>query len=335
MNNVDQLNDVLKGYKVKSTCVDYEKINHFNIFQLRLNPGCKLRSLEDLSTEIQLGMKLSSKPLFMLSPDTGMIKMISADPPATINAKDLIDSTDLDKLEIVLGIDSEGNKLVVDMEKMPHLLVAGTTGSGKSVFLHTLISNFLLKSRTEGVKLYLFDPKFVEFENYKKYEGLMFMEVKNKYEEVISSFELIKDIMDKRFKFISKHKCGSISEFNKKYKDKLPRIICVVDELADFMLQDRDKSFEQLICAIAAKSRAAGIHLVLATQRPSVDVITGLIKANFPVRVCFKVSSHIDSRVVLDYKGAEDLLPRGDGILSGYHNKIVRFQSAYANASMI
>jgi S-DNA-T family DNA segregation ATPase FtsK/SpoIIIE len=163
----------------------------------------------------------------------------------------------------------------------------------------------------------------------------MFLEVKNKYEEVISSFEMINNIMDKRFEFISKHKCGSIGEFNKRYKDKLPRIVCIVDELADFMLQDKDKSFEALICSIAAKSRAAGIHLILATQRPSVDVITGLIKANFSTRVCFKVSSYVDSRVVLDYKGAENLLSRGDGILSGYYDKVVRFQSAYADASMV
>jgi len=333
MENVTLLNEVLSGYKVKADCVGYDRSNHFNIFQLKLKPGCKLRSLENLVDEIQLGMKLQGKPLFLMSPNDGTVKMISADEADKIDSIDLIGDRSFENLEAVIGIDAEGKELVVDLVKMPHLIVAGATGSGKSVFLHTLIANYLSLNRDTAIKLYLFDPKFVEFDVYKKYKGPRFITVRNKYKDIKYYFKLLHSIMEKRLLVLSSIGCKSISAYNKKYPDnKMPRIVCIVDELADLMSQDdKEKDFEKLVCTIAAKSRAAGIHLVLATQRPSTDVITGLIKANFPTRISFRVSSNVDSRVVLDYKGAENLMPKGDGILSGYGSRPVRFQAAFTN----
>ncbi len=330
------LNDVFKGYKIKAECIDFKKANHFNIFHIKLHPGCRVRTLENLTAEIQLGMRLSGKPIFMLSPSTGMLKMIVADKAPIIDIRDLINGHVFSELEVYLGVDSEGNILDVDLEKMPHLIVAGATGSGKSVFLHTLIANFILGNRKECIKLHLFDPKLVEFEQYKMYRGHVFIDVKNRYDEIILSFERIAQLMEHRFMFLSENGYKSVADYNNANNLSIPRIICIVDELADLMLQDKkNKVFERLICSIAAKSRAAGIHLILSTQRPSVDVLTGLIKANFPTRVCFKVSSYIDSRVVLDYKGAENLMSKGDGILSGYNDKPVRFQSAFTDPTRI
>jgi len=329
---VKALNELFVGYKIKAECVGYEEITHFVVYHIKLKPGCKVRALELIGTEIQLGMQLLSVPIFTPAPELGIVKMVSTRKFETIQVETIIDQNDK-KFNAYVGIDSDGKPVILDFNKAPHLLVAGATGSGKSVFLHAIIANLIKREANERIDLYLIDPKMVEFEAYKGVKTKGHLSISNTYVDAIKKLYTIHSIMDKRFKLLSKLNCKSVTEYNSKNKGRFSRIVCVIDELADLMLRDvkNGSKMERLICSIAAKARAAGIHLILATQRPSIDVVTGLIKANFPIRVCFRVSSNTDSRVVLDYKGAENLNGRGDGILSGYSNKQIRFQSVFSD----
>jgi len=336
MEQVEQLNEIFTGYKIKAECVDYEEANNFSVYHIKLKPGCKVKTLENISTEIQLGLKLLASPTFTPAPELGLIKMISTRKSETLYVEDIINPSDA-RFNAYVGVDSSGSPVILDFNKAPHLLVAGTTGSGKSVFLHTIIANFMRRDYPNKIDLDLIDPKMVEFEAYK---GIRFdghMSITNTYEGALKKLYTIHNIMDKRFMLLSKLNCKSVDECNLRKKGRFTRKICVIDELADLMLRDAKNGsrMETLICSIAAKARAAGIHLILSTQRPSVDVVTGLIKANFSVRVCFRVSSSTDSRVVIDQNGAEKLNGKGDGILVGYSQKPIRFQSAFGDPSRL
>jgi len=331
---ISELNEIFVGYKIKAECVSYEEVNHFSVYYIKLKPGCKIKTLENNSAEIQLHLQLSSTPIFTLAPELGLVKMISTRKFETIKVDAIIDYNDKN-FNAYVGVDSEGEIVILNLNKVPHLLVAGATNSGKSVFLHTIIANLITRDMNEKVDLFLIDPKTVEFEAYKKMKCSGHLTVNNSYEQALKKLFTIHNIMNKRFALLSKLNCKSVVECNAKKCGKFTRIVCIIDELADLMLRDKSakngSKMEMLICSIAAKARAAGIHLILATQRPSVNVVTGLIKANFPTRVCFRVSSNTDSRVVLDYKGAENLNGKGDGILSGYSQKPIRFQSVFSD----
>lgn len=329
MDMINYANQVFEDYKIKVRCANFSKINHFNIYELSLLPGCKIKTVESISSELQLRLNFKYKPTFII--DDGKFKMIFTNNPSKIQLEDLIRrKSKFSPLEIVMGIDYNGDVVTTDIAKMPHLLVAGTTGSGKSVFLHVLINNFIKTYR--DIDLYLFDPKYVEFESYKNNtNNYLYICVQNTYQETINKLKFIAEMMENRFEVLAKRGYRNVQDYNANNKDKYKYILCIIDEFADLASDKNDKKiFESLICSIAAKSRAAGIHLVIATQRPSIDVVTGLIKANFPTRVCFKVSTSVDSRVVLDQCGAENLMPGGDGIVI-YNSRITRFQAAYIN----
>jgi S-DNA-T family DNA segregation ATPase FtsK/SpoIIIE len=236
-------------------------------------------------------------------------------------------------LAMTLGMDIGGNPVVVDLAKMPHLLVAGTTGSGKSVGLNAMILSLLYKSEPDKVRLILVDPKMLELSIYEGIPHLLAPVVVDMKHAANALFWCVGE-MDKRYKLMSALGVRNIAGLNHRIKDAekaggklsnpfsltpeapeqlvpMPNIVVVIDELADLMMV-AGKKVEQLIARLAQKARAAGIHLILATQRPSVDVITGLIKANIPTRMSFQVSSKIDSRTILDQMGAEALLGQGD-----------------------
>ena len=248
---------------------------------------------------------------------------------------------------IALGKDISGKPMVADLGKMPHVLIAGTTGSGKSVAINALILSFLYKAKANEVKLIMIDPKMLELSVYQDIPHLLTPVVTDMREAGHALNWSVKE-MDRRYRLMSEFGVRNIAGFNEKVKDgiasgkplrnpfstnpdnpdivdELPLIIIVIDELADLMMVVGKKA-EELIARIAQKARAAGIHLVLATQRPSVDVITGLIKANVPVRVAFQVSSRVDSRTILDQMGAETLLGQGDMLYlppgTGYPSRI-------------
>ncbi len=328
MSNIEKLNETFVGYKIKASCTAYEETNNYGLFSITMNPGCKLSKLESISSEIQICLGLHSLPTFIPYPDLGIVKMIVAIKSDSISLESLLEKHQgLKNLEVIFGVDHTGNTLIVDMQDLPHMIVAGTTGSGKSCFLSNIILNFV-KTNRKNVDLLLFDPKLVEFKTkYANYPG--FISVDYTYENTINRFKQVKLIMEKRFALLAKQGVRNINEYNATSNSKMNYIVCIVDELADLMLKDKKtKEFESLICEIAAKSRAAGICLIVSTQRPSINVISGTIKANFQSRVSFKVSSAVDSRVVLDKNGAENLLSRGDAIFVG-SNILTRFKSPF------
>ena len=215
------------------------------------------------------------------------------------------------KLTVALGKDIAGNAIIADLAKMPHMLVAGATGSGKSVCINTLITSILFKATPDEVKFVLIDPKMVELSNYNGIPHLM-APVVTDAKKAASALNWAVQEMERRYNIFATAGVRDIGRYNQTIDtNKLPFVVVIIDELADLMMV-APVDVEDAICRLAQKARAAGIHLVLATQRPSVDVITGIIKANVPSRISFAVSSQIDSRTILDMSGAEKLLGKGD-----------------------
>jgi S-DNA-T family DNA segregation ATPase FtsK/SpoIIIE len=218
-------------------------------------------------------------------------------------------------LPIALGRDIMGRSLVADLARMPHLLIAGATGSGKSVCLNTIICSLLCHKSPSELKLIMVDPKMVELIGYNDIPHLV-VPVVTDYERVVALLRWAVSEMERRYKILSENRMRHLDAYNQSAHQKgeatLPYVLVIIDELADLMMVGDSDEIEQLICRLAQKARAIGIHLILATQRPSVNVVTGLIKANFPARLAFAVTSQIDSRVILDTKGAESLLGQGD-----------------------
>ena len=227
------------------------------------------------------------------------------------------------KTVVPIGQDADGNNVYADIAKMPHMLVAGTTGSGKSVFLNGLITSLLMKNTPDDIQLFLIDPKMVEFS---KFQKLRYCHCVYEPMEAVRLLDKLCKEMDDRYAFLSQHSCKDIDTFNAKHPiNKMPRLILVVDELADMMKSDYGKQVEKNLVRIAQKARAAGIHMILATQRPTKDVVTGLIKANIPCRVAMSVPSKVDSLVMIDRTGAENLMGNGDMLfLDGKNNKEVK-----------
>lgn len=256
-----------------------------------------------------------------------------------ITMSSLVDSM-LDKqIPIPIGVKPNGKAMSIDLADAPHLLVAGSTGTGKSVFINSLISSILALRDPDQVQFVMIDPKLVEFQ---RYRGLphMLMDLLVDVDEAVEALNVLVRFMDDRFSVLARAGFPDISSYNSDLdsrdspEPRLNRIVIVIDEFADLIMQN--KHVEQPVVRIAQKARAAGLHLVIGTQRPVVKVVTGLIKANVPTRVCFRVPSAVDSRVVLDEKGAEklggpgDLLVKGNGIFSA-----VRAQAPYIDASTV
>ena len=257
-----------------------------------------------------------------------------------VHLRDLLETQEFiqakSKLTIALGKDIAGNPVIGDMGKMHHLLIAGATGSGKSVCLNTLIASILFKATPDEVKLLMIDPKMVELATYNGIPHLVTPVVTDPRKAATSLRWAAKE-MERRYEMFAAAGVRDITRYNKLIKTKepdgnslpLPFVIVIIDELADLMIV-APADVEDAICRLAQMARAAGIHLVVATQRPSVDVITGLIKANIPSRISFAVSSQIDSRTILDMSGAEKLLGKGDMLFFPVGaSKPVRVQGAY------
>lgn len=311
-------------------------------FELDLAPGVKASKISNLSTDLARSLLAESVRVVEVIPGKAYVGLeLPNKYRETVFMRDVLDChafRDNDShLSMVLGQDIAGEPVVVDLGKMPHLLVAGTTGSGKSVGVNVMITSLLYKSGPDDVRFIMIDPKMLELS---VYEGIphLLCEVVTDMKEAANSLRWCVGEMERRYKLMSALGVRNLKGYNAKIKqakaqgapildplwkssdsmepeapalDKLPSIVVVVDEFADMMMIV-GKKVEELIARIAQKARAAGIHLILATQRPSVDVITGLIKANIPTRMAFQVSSRIDSRTILDQQGAETLLGMGD-----------------------
>jgi S-DNA-T family DNA segregation ATPase FtsK/SpoIIIE len=246
--------------------------------------------------------------------------------PATVYFKSVVNSPEFAESEsmltLAIGKTTSGEIATLDLGKMPHLLIAGTTGSGKSVCINTIICSILYHASPDEVKFVMIDPKKVEMTLYKKLEGYHLLKMADIDEPIVTSVDnailslrALEKEMDRRYNVLAEAVVRNISEYNDKMKKAdqpiMPYIVLVIDELADLMMLSA-KDVEAPIARLAQLARAVGIHLVIATQRPSVDVITGVIKANFPSRIAFQVASKIDSRTIIDQQGADKLIGRGD-----------------------
>lgn len=325
---------VLNKLGIKGQCVAGERHRHLAHFDIRLDTNkSAIRNLSNACGEIALGIRSKTIPFLKVIPEEGIVRLqVAMTEAAPISHKELIFNKSVPlshTFPLLLGEDENGKLLWMDMAKNPHLLIAGSTGSGKSTLLHVLIGNavYIHCLRHRNIKLTLIDPKRIEFT---KYACDLFDEiitVRNTYEETMFEVDSFIELMDSRYVEMQKSGMRSVEEDPKKFVLNM----MIIDEVADLFLEDNSECLRKKIIKLAQKGRAAGIYLVLATQRPSVDVINGTIKANFPGRIACKTASKVDSKVVLDEIGAEHLLGRGDAILKNMEFDRVRFQVAYTN----
>lgn len=330
MNMIQEMNDVLSSLSLDAECVAAQRNRHLAFFDVKLGDSTRVRNLELFSCEISLGLRSVTEPIITPRLKDGVVRFrFAMDNAEAVNFYDLYkehcNEVPDGLMPFLLGETDEGKPMWLDMATNPHMLVAGATGSGKSVLLHVLIANALQRS---DIDLMLVDPKFgVEFG---KYEDCA--EVARDYDEALEFLINLEETMNNRYKKMAKWGVSSIEHNPDIFKKKL----LIIDEIADLMLYDRNKSnpnkgkFEDLLCSIAQKARACGIYMVIATQHPSVDIITGPIKANFPARLACRVSTASNSKVILDRPGAESLLGRGDAIISSAKYD-VRFQVAFVD----
>jgi len=296
----------------------------------------KVSSISNLSNDFALA--LAASPIRIEAPVPGR-SMVGIEVPNTSTAmvtlRSVMDSDEFrakeGRLRIALGQDVAGQPIPADLSEIPHLLIAGATGSGKSVCINAIIACLLFNNTPDDLRLIMVDPKMVELTNYNGIPHLI-VPVVVEIERVVATLKWLTSEMQRRYKLFAKVGARHIEAYNTSHPsrpDHLPYIVVLIDELADLMMAAPEEA-ERSICRLAQLARATGIHLVIATQRPSVDVITGLIKANFPARIAFTVFSGVDSRVILDTTGAEQLLGRGDMLyMAADSSKLVRMQGCY------
>ncbi len=341
-----RLKDTLKEFGVSVTMEGYTQGPAITRFEMKPDVGVKVSKVLNLSDDIMLSMAAKNVRIEAPIPGKSLIGIeLPNEENTAVMFRDLIESEEFKKsdsrLSFAVGKGLSGETVVTDIGKMPHLLIAGATGSGKSVCINTLIMSILYKAAPDEVKLIMIDPKVVELSVYNGIPHLMIPVVTDP-KQAAEALKWGVAEMDDRYNKFAEFQVRDLNGYNKKVlsmtdvpeEDRysvLPRIIIIVDELADLMMV-ASKEVEESICRIAQKARAAGIHLVIATQRPSVDVVTGLIKANMPSRIAFSVSSGVDSRTILDMVGAEKLLGKGDMLFypQGY-TKPARVQGAFVS----
>ncbi|MFI3211196.1 MAG: DNA translocase FtsK, partial [Peptostreptococcaceae bacterium] len=284
-------------------------------FEIQPSAGVKVSKIVNLTDDIALS--LAAKSIRVEAPIPGKSAIgieVPNEKSLIVTLREVLESNEFkefdSKVGVALGKDISGNPVIFDISKMPHLLIAGSTGSGKSVCINTLIASILYKAKPDEVKLLLIDPKVVELANYNGIPHLLIPVVTDP-KKASGALNWAVNEMNRRYQLFASNGVKDINSYNEKIETKLPRIVIIIDELADLMMSSAN-DVEDYICRLAQMARACGMHLIVATQRPSVDVITGVIKANIPSRIAFAVSSQTDSRTILDMGGAEKLLGRGD-----------------------
>lgn len=335
-NNAAIIEQTLESFGITARVVEVNLGPAVTQYALEVALGTKLSKITALERDLALALAAPTGTIRIEAPIPGRSLVGIELPnrsPEFVPLKKMMESDAMkglkSKLAISLGLDVSGKAVVADLSKMPHLLIAGQTGSGKSVCINAILSTFLFRAAPSEVKLIMVDPKRVELTGYNGIPHLL-SPVIVEPEKVISALRWILSEMDRRYKLFAQAGARNIESYNEMSGfQALPYIVLVIDELADIMLFS-PVEVEDAITRIAQMSRATGIHMVLATQRPSVDVITGLIKANIPSRVAFAVASQVDSRVILDSQGAEKLLGRGDMLyLPPEQAKPIRIQGAF------
>lgn len=316
MQKVDAFNQVLLSFKIKATCLNYQQIDNYFFYDLKLSPNAKIKEIQKYEDELSLALKAPCKPSFKVLYNQGLIRLEFVNPrEKPLNLFDFFTNSQIPNgsINCLLGQSVDGKKIWMDIAQNPHLLIAGTTGSGKSCLLHNLIANFL---NYNDIDLYLIDPKRIEFSVYEN--KIKSIHTGYSYDYAMHILNSAIEIMEFRYDLMRK-------DNNFKFKP----IVIMIDEFADLILQDAENQFYISLCRLAQKCRAASIHLILSTQRPSVNIVNGAIKANFPARIACRVASQMDSKVILDASGAQNLLGKGDALLKDNFRNLERFQIAY------
>lgn len=326
-----KLQNAFEEFKIGVKVTHAVKGPTVTLFMLKLEPGIKLSKVTGLEDNIALSIGVESVRVFPI-PEKSVIGVeVPNTERETVPLRSIITNPDFVssqyELPIALGKSNVGEIVVEDLAQTPHLLIAGATGTGKSVCVNSIISSLIAVKSYKYVRFLMIDPKMVELKQYNSIPHLL-TPVLYDPRKTAPYFEWLIGEMERRYALLERSGCRNLKGYNKQ-GHTLPYIVLVIDEFADLMAVSK-RQVEGYLTRLAAMSRAVGIHLLLATQRPSVDVITGVIKANFPSRISFKVASKVDSRTVLDYNGAEILLGKGDMLYQSSTNPTpVRIQGAY------
>lgn len=337
LKNASLLEKTLSDFGVEA------KVNQVTVgptitrYEIQPSPGVKVSKIVNLTDDIALSLAAKSIRIEAPIPGKSAIGIeVPNEEAQMVTLREVLESEEFNKfkspLAMGLGKDIAGKPIIADIGKMPHLLIAGSTGSGKSVCVNTLINSILYKADPDEVKFLLIDPKVVELANYNGIPHLLIPVVTDP-KKAANALNWAVTEMNRRYKLFAEASVKDITSYNEKSEEKLPKIVIIIDELADLMMVSAS-DVEDYICRLAQMARAAGMHLIVATQRPSVDVITGVIKANIPSRIAFAVSSQTDSRTILDMGGAEKLLGKGDMLFYPLGAaKPVRLQGAFISES--
>lgn len=339
--NIETLENTLEQFGIDSTVVEVATGPSVTRYEIQLGAGIRVARITALADNIAMDLAASQVRVEAPIPGKAAIGVeVPNSTPTVVTLRELCETPEFQKhssrLCVALGKDVSGVNKYADLTKMPHLLIGGATNSGKSIGLATLITSLLMRNTPKDVRLVMIDPKRVELTLFDHVPHLMCPVVKD-VKEAPGVLRAVWREMDRRYDLFSDMGVRNIDGWNAKasFQDRMPYIVVVIDELADLMIQAKAE-VETTIVRLAQLARAVGIHLVIATQRPSVDVITGLIKANIPSRIAFSVASQIDSRTIIDMKGAENLIGKGDMLFSPIDaNKPIRVQGCYVSEKEI
>lgn len=322
METTQQFNQILNSLNIKASCLNATQIDNYVYFDCKLHLNTKVKDLQKYGDEISLALRKPCKPSMKVMHELGVVRVEFALPrEKPLRLFDYFTNQGIPSGDLVclLGQRVDGEKVWMDLAQNPHMIVAGTTGSGKSTLLHNIVANIY---NYNDADLYLFDPKRIEFGLYEKMKNTQMYYTYNDTVDVLSNMI---EIMEDRY---NKLRAGWDPKM-------LKPILIIIDEFADLIMQDKEDLFFTKLCRLAQKCRAAHMSIILSTQRPSVNIINGAIKANFPSRIACKVASHVDSKVILDAMGAENLLGKGDALMRDNFRHMERFQVAYTDATEV
>lgn len=316
-----QLEKVLASFRIGIEGIDYTQGPSVTLFEIVPEIGVRVSKIKNLKDEIALALRVPAVRIIAPTPNGTIGIEVPVIKREILPMKDMLaDSADDGlSLPLVLGKTINGRQFVADLATMPHLLVAGATGMGKSVCLNVVLASLLAKRTPDELKLVLIDPKQVELSVYNDIAKPYIAKLQGsedgvitEYDDAMSALNAVIRLMESRYTMLKEARARNIQEYNERAAEKIPYYVVVIDEFGDLMLQSSGREMENAICRIAQKARAVGIHMVLATQRPDTKIVTGTIKANFPTRIAFRTVTGTDSRVILDRMGAEKLLGKGD-----------------------
>ena len=329
--NSELLEKVFEDFNINVKVINVRLGPVVTLFEILPAAGIKINTIINLADDISRSMGVGAVRISQIFGTQYLGVEVPNEQRETVSIKELLSDNNFKKtsykIPLCIGKDISGNIEVIDLSKTPHLLVAGTTGSGKSVFINTLLASILYKFSPNELRLILIDPKMLELSVYNDIAHLLTPVVTEPKKAIIALKWVCKE-MERRYSLMNEENTRSLEGYNKASLEKLPYIVVFIDEMADLMMT-AGKEVEHYVQRLAQMARACGIHLVMATQRPSVDIITGSIKANFPSRISFQVASKYDSRTVLGEIGADQLLGNGDMLMSKNGGNIIRYQSAF------